>query len=120
MTGEVTLRGNVLPIGGLKEKSISAHRSGIKTVVIGDGDRIINQYPKENIKILSHDYVIICTNGEKIVMPNMTGWSRNLVNAYCNMIGNNCSINGNGYVVGQNILENSIIDKDIIVDLKDK
>ncbi len=34
MTGEVTLRGNVLAIGGLKEKSISAHRSGINTVII--------------------------------------------------------------------------------------
>ena len=34
MTGEVTLRGNVLPIGGLKEKSIAAHRSGIKTIYI--------------------------------------------------------------------------------------
>ncbi len=34
MTGEVTLRGNVLAIGGLKEKSISAHRSGIKKIII--------------------------------------------------------------------------------------
>ena len=52
MTGEITLRGRVLPIGGLREKSMAAYRSGIKTVIspeanvpdLAEVDRVVREH----------------------------------------------------------------------------
>ncbi len=56
MTGEVTLRGNALPIGGLREKSLAALRSGIKTIIVpSENKKNVEELPEEvkkNLKIV--------------------------------------------------------------------
>jgi ATP-dependent Lon protease len=54
MTGEVTLRGQVLPVGGIKEKMIAAHRAGLKTIIIPKrNEPDLEELPAEVRKSLS-------------------------------------------------------------------
>ncbi len=73
MTGEITLRGRVLPIGGLKEKTLAAHRGGVKTILYPmENKKDLREIPANILKRLtmipvSHmDEVLV----EALVMPN--------------------------------------------------
>ncbi len=58
MTGEITLRGKVLPIGGLKEKLLAAHRMGLRTAVLPkDNEKDLADIPQEILSVLTVHFV---------------------------------------------------------------
>src|SRR4030095_14635848 len=58
MTGEITLRGNVLPVGGIKEKVLAARRSGIETVLLPEANRKnLEEIPKPLRRDLRLEFV---------------------------------------------------------------
>jgi ATP-dependent Lon protease len=58
MTGEITLRGTILPIGGLKEKVLAAHRAGIKKVLIpAENEKDIEEVPASVLKTVELELV---------------------------------------------------------------
>ena len=58
MTGEITLRGRVLPVGGIKEKVLAAHRAGIKRILLPERNRVdLEEVPKEILEELEFIFI---------------------------------------------------------------
>ena len=73
MTGEITLRGNVLPIGGVKEKVTAAHRAGIKEVILPDLNRKdLEDVPDHVSKDLTFHFAKEIWDVLKVALPGVT------------------------------------------------
>ena len=65
MTGEITLRGRVMPIGGLKEKMLAAHRAGIDTVLIPkDNRKDLREIPR---RVLSSTRIVLIEHADEVL-----------------------------------------------------
>jgi ATP-dependent Lon protease len=73
MTGEITLRGQVLPVGGIKEKVLAAHRSGLKTVVLPKRNKAdLEELPKEVLEEMQFKFVDVVDQVIKVALEPPT------------------------------------------------
>lgn len=91
---------------------------GIKPIIIGNGNKIVNQYPKQNTTIIEGDKVFLVTNGNEYKMPNMHNWSKNEVMLFFGLTGVKYELEGSGYVYMQSISTDTILNNDSVVNIK--
>lgn len=98
----------------LKEK-------GLETVVLGDGNTIIEQYPFAESSVLTGDKIYLLTNGENIKMPSLKGYSRIEAISVLNLLNIPYEIEGYGIVDSQSLEAGSIISEGTVkLTLKEK
>ncbi len=85
--------------------------NNIVPIIIGDGNKVIKQYPSKNTNIIEYDKVFLLTNGTKFTMPNITNWSRYDAMKLFELMGIEYSFEGYGYVISQSIEEGTILDE---------
>lgn len=86
-----------------KEDVISELNSfGIRSIIIGDGDKIIKQSVKKGVKLTTGDRIILVTNGNNYKLPDLTNFSRTDVVDMCKLLKIKYKIEGTGYVVNYN------------------
>ena len=92
----------------------------LDVVILGNGDRIIKQYPSANTTVLSGDKVFLLTNDTEIVMPDLTGYSRIEAITLLDMLNVTYEIDGYGFVTEQSIEPGSKLSDIIKLTLKQK
>lgn len=86
-----------------KDSKEFLENKNIKVILIGDGEKIIKQYPNYNYTINQNDKVFLLTNGTNYIMPNMKSWSRTDVETYFSLIKIKVKFNNYGYVTETSI-----------------
>lgn len=98
------------------EKELKNNKMNV--VVIGDGNKIIDQYPKANVTIDELDKVFLITNSNDKKMPNLIGYSKSEVLVLEKLLNLNIEYSGDGYVYDQDIKEGTVLKESDTIKLK--
>ncbi|MBQ4061133.1 MAG: hypothetical protein IJD46_03815 [Bacilli bacterium] len=87
----------------------------LQPVIIGDGNTVINQYPRQKTTLVAGNKIFLLTNGTTFKMPDIKGWTLAEVISFCNLIGIDYEYDGYGYVKDFNLPIDSEITKSSIL-----
>lgn len=114
---------NIITVENYKSKKTldvvdTLKAEGLNPIVLGTGEYVINEYPSVGTKLVEGSKIIIVTNREDYVMPDMTGWSISDVKTYAAYTGLNLNYTGYGYVKTQSIEAGKPIEKGTLLQLE--
>ena len=92
--------------------------TGINLIVIGDGNKIVSQYPNSNTDLTKGDNLILLTNNYDKKMLNLIGLSFKEVKIILDYMDINYTIEGNGYVYEQSVSEGTVLNPDDVITIK--
>lgn len=112
-------------IGNYLNKDVDKVKSELEKnfeniVIIGDGEKVIDQYPKGNNILKTTEKIYLLTNGENLIIPDFNNWSKKEIITYSNLSNINIEIEGTGFVYEQSIESGTKIKKDDIISVKMK
>lgn len=90
-------------------------KNDINVVVLGNGDKVIKQYPESGSEITKLDKVFLLTNGSEIKMPNIIGYSSRELYNLLGLLNIKYEVNGTGYVSKQSIKKDALLTKDSLL-----
>ena len=104
------------------EVASSLSSQNITPIVLGNGKKVIDQYPKAGTEVISYDKVFLLTNDLKLTMPSLVGYTRLQAIAVVELLGIDYEIVGYGKVTDQSIAVGSEIKKGdkVLITLEDK
>lgn len=85
---------------------------GIKKLIIGTGNKVVNQYPKKDTVLDSNETLILLTNSSSYKMPDLSGYSKAEAGAVCDMLDLKCTFKGYGYIKEQTVKNKTIKSKE--------
>ena len=92
--------------------------NNVEAIIIGNGDKVIEQYPSVGTKVTKLDKIILVTNSNTDIMIDLKGLSKSEVTMYANLVGINVEFEGNGYATSQSIKKGTKLKKNDTIKVK--